>query len=90
MGAFTDLWKSERGLLALSIIVAATVLTALGQMTVPDWKEIVIGVYGVYAVSKGATGVAQIWKGGSPVDADVDHALVSVVNTEATKPEVKP
>ena len=69
VGALSDLWNSERGLLAAVIIVAATVLCALGRMPVSTWQETVVGVYGVYAVSKGATGVAQIWKG--PADPSI-------------------
>ena len=36
MGALTDLWRSERGLLAVLIIIAASVLAGLGSMPVAE------------------------------------------------------
>lgn len=74
MGALTDLWKSERGLLALAIIICATVLLALDKISVSDWKEINIAVYGVYGVSKGATGVAAIVR-----DRHIRTAAISAI-----------
>jgi uncharacterized transporter YbjL len=60
MGALTDLWKSERGLLAVLIIIAATVLTAVGQMTIDMWKEITLWIFGLYAGSKTVTGAVAM------------------------------
>lgn len=85
MGAITDLWRSERGILALAIILAATVLLALDKISVSDWKEINIAVYGVYGVSKGATGVAAIVR-----DRHIRTAAISVIGANAnTSPEAK-
>lgn len=63
MGAIADIWHSERGLIALAIIVAATVLAALGRMSIGDWQTFVLGVFIAYAAGKTATGVASIIKG---------------------------
>jgi hypothetical protein len=63
MGALTDLWKSERGLLCLVIIVAATVLTGLERMTVEQWTTFVELIFGTYVVGKTATGIVQIRSG---------------------------
>jgi hypothetical protein len=62
MGAITDLWKSERGLVAILLILGATVLTALGKMPVPDWREYTLYIFGTYALAKTVTGTVQIVK----------------------------
>jgi hypothetical protein len=63
MGAITDLWKSERGLLAVLIIVAASVLTGLDKMTVADWQTFVMGIFIAYAAGKTVTGAVAIMRG---------------------------
>lgn len=61
-GAIADLWKSERGLLALTLIIAATVLAALGHTNWDAWKEFSLYVFGIYTTAKTLTGAAQIIK----------------------------
>lgn len=63
MGAITDLWKSERGLVAVLLIIAATVLASLGKMTFTDWREYTLYIFGTYAAAKTITGALQIIKG---------------------------
>lgn len=65
MGALTDLWKSERGLIAILLIIGATVLAALGKMTFADWREYTLYIFGTYAVLKTITGTVQVIKGGT-------------------------
>ncbi len=65
MGAIKDLWASERGLLCLAIIVAATVLRGLAMMTTDQWIELVKWVFVTYAAAKTVTGAFQIAKGGT-------------------------
>ena len=65
-GAIADLWRSERGLLCLVILLAATILAALNVLPVGEWKSLVLYVYGTYVVGKTATGVIEVWKGGKP------------------------
>ena len=65
MGALTDLWKSERGLLAVLLIVAVTVLACMGLVTFAEWREYTLYVYGAYAIAKTITGTAQVIKGGT-------------------------
>jgi len=60
MGALTDLWKSERGLLAILLVVGATVLTALSHMTVAEWREYTLWMFGLYAGSKTVTGAVDL------------------------------
>jgi|GEM_PF-6378622 len=80
MGALTDLWRSERGLLAVLIIIAASVLTGLGSMPVAEWQTFVTGIFVAYAAGKTVTGAVEILKGkpagsASPVeDAKGDAA----------------
>lgn len=63
MGAITDLWKSERGLVCVALIIAATVLTGLGKLTVPEWKDYTLYLFYGYAAAKTITGAVQIAKG---------------------------
>ena len=65
MGALTDLLKSERGFFALALVIASTVLTGLGQMTVDMWKEFNLYIFGIYVVGKSATGAVALLKGGT-------------------------
>jgi hypothetical protein len=58
MQALTDLFKSERGLLGLALLVAATVLTALGHMSIDQWQTFSMVVFGTYVAGKTASGVA--------------------------------
>lgn len=67
MGAVADIWKSERGLLCLVIILASTVLAWRGILAVADWQQMIIYIFGTYVVGKTATGVASILKG-QPAD----------------------
>ena len=63
MGAMTDLWRSERGLLAVLIICAASVLAGLGSMPVAEWQTFVTGIFVTYAAGKTITGSVEILKG---------------------------
>jgi len=63
MGAIADLWKSERGLLAVLIIVAASILAGLDKMPVADWQTFVTGIFIAYAAGKTVTGAVAILKG---------------------------
>lgn len=66
MGALKDLLASERGLVALALIIAGTVLAATGHMAITEWKEFALWVFGTYVAGKTTTGVAQIIKGAPP------------------------
>jgi len=72
MGALKNLWNSERGLVAIALIVACTVLVAIGRITVEQWQSYSTWIFGIYVAGKTATGTAQIIRstppGGSPSD----------------------
>ena len=59
MGALADLWKSERGLIALVLIICVTVLASIGHVTFPDWQSYTTWVFGIYVAGKTATGVTE-------------------------------
>jgi len=61
--AIKDLFASERGLLCLVILIAATVLAAMGKFSYADWREYTTYIFGTYVVGKTATSVAQVIKG---------------------------
>jgi len=65
MGALTDLLKSERGFFALALVIASTVLAALGHMTIDMWKEFNLYIFGIYVTGKSVTGAVALFKGGS-------------------------
>jgi len=77
MGAFTDLWKSERGLLAVLIIVAASVLAGIDKMPVADWQTFVTGIFITYAAGKTVTGAVAIMKGTTDPAPAPDASILS-------------
>lgn len=62
MSALQDLFASERGLFALVLVVAATVLTALGHMAVTQWQDFALWVFGIYAGAKTVTSSVGLLK----------------------------
>jgi hypothetical protein len=81
MGAITDLWRSERGLIAVLLILGATVLTALGQMAVAEWRDYTLYIFGVYATAKTVTGAVQVWRSPAAASAASDTAAESRATT---------
>lgn len=69
MGAITDLWRSERGLLAVLIIIAASVFVAIGKMPVASWETFVMVIFGTYAAGKTITTAVETIKGPAPQPA---------------------
>jgi len=58
MGALLNLWNSEKGLVGLLLLIAATVLTAIGRMPLDEWTEYTMVIFGTYVVGKTVQGVA--------------------------------
>lgn len=58
MGAIADLWKSERGLVAITLIVATTVLCAISVITAAQWLDYTKWIFVTYAAAKTVTGVS--------------------------------
>lgn len=82
MGALTDLWRSERGLLCLVIILAASVLAALGKTDFNGWSSFVMVVYGTYVAGKTLTSAVES-RGRAPGKPDV--VGIQVNNPPATE-----
>jgi len=90
MGALTDLWKSERGLLTVLIIIAATALTALGHMTIEMWKEMTLYIFGIYVAGKSVTGAIGLFKGTLSPDAASPAPALAPAPTPAPTPVPEP
>jgi hypothetical protein len=55
---------SEKGILALALIIGATVLTALGKMSLAEWQEYTIWIFGIYTGGKAVQGAASAIRDG--------------------------
>lgn len=64
MGAIRDLWSSERGLVAVALIVGATVLASIRILTADQWVSYTEWIFVTYAASKTVTGSVAIMKSG--------------------------
>jgi hypothetical protein len=65
MQALKDTLSSERGLWGLALIVAATTLTALSHMSVVEWQDYTIKVFGIFVGGKSLTTFAGLIRGGA-------------------------
>lgn len=61
MGAIADLWNSERGLVAVLLILAMSVLTGIGVFTGAQWIDYTKWLATVYIGSKTVTGAVQLF-----------------------------
>lgn len=59
MGAIKDLFESERGLVAVVLVVAATVMWGIGRMTIDQWTAFGTWIYTAYVAGKTITGAAS-------------------------------
>jgi hypothetical protein len=98
MGALTDLWKSERGLLTALILIAAGILAGLAVLTADQWMDFTKFIFVTYVSGKTVTGTVQILRGSavqpSPEARQATPAEVAALDkriAEDNKPaEVKP
>lgn len=70
MGALSDLWKSERGLVGLAIILATTVLFALGRISSEQWTTIIQWTFATYVAGKSVTSAIGIHAAASSKKSD--------------------
>ncbi len=56
MGALKAIWNSEKAVVLGVLVVSATVLVALGRMTVQDWQSYTTWLAGFYVAGKTAQG----------------------------------
>lgn len=57
--ALRDLWRSERGLMCLLILAAATALVLTGRMTTEQWTTFVQWVFATYVIGKSISGAKK-------------------------------
>lgn len=57
------LLDSKKGLQGLVLILAATTLVAIGVMSVEQWQEYTVWIFGIYAGAETVNGTAAIIKG---------------------------
>lgn len=74
MGALLDLWKSERGLVAITLIASATVALALGVISTDQWIDYTKWLFAAYAAGKTATSVAGIVSGHKTAESSAKTA----------------
>lgn len=101
MGALSDLWKSERGLLGIALIMACTVLCVVSRISVDQWLDYTRWIFASYAASKAVTGAAVAFaasreaEAGAARDAAAARAaesrsaldnLVDFIKTQAPTP----
>lgn len=60
LGAFKNLWHSEKAIAVGMLVIAATVLTALGDMTIEQWTEYTKYLVTVYVGGKTIQGVTEM------------------------------
>jgi hypothetical protein len=60
LGALPALLNSEKAVMAILLLVAATVLAALGQLPIPMWKELAESVFLIYVGGKTVQGSAAL------------------------------
>lgn len=54
-----DLASSEKAVVSLAVLIGFTVLTAMGQMAVADYRESALYVLGIYTGGKALQGAAS-------------------------------
>ncbi len=74
MSAILDLLKSERGIAFLALVIAATVLAALGHITFVEWQDYTKVLFVGYVAAKSITGAVDL----------ATHASRTKADTEAT------
>lgn len=93
MGAIKDLWQSERGLVAILLIVACTVLCAMTRLTIDQWLDYTKWIFITYAAAKTVTGTAKIAadsaKSPSPSSSLLDGVLTAFLHkaNDSTSPQ---
>lgn len=60
MGALKDLWQSERGLVAIALIAAISVMLGLGRITSDQWTDYTKWIFLTYVGGKTITGAVAI------------------------------
>jgi hypothetical protein len=81
MSAITDLFKSERGILTILLVIAAGILAGLGRIPSADYLTYSKWIFVTYTAGKSVTGAVQILKGGT---ADPEQAATTNSTSTST------
>jgi hypothetical protein len=68
MSVVKNFINSEKAIVCLGLIVAASVLTALNHMTIAEWREYTTWIAGIYVGGKSLQGAAAAYANGKTVD----------------------
>ncbi len=97
MGALKDLWSSERGIVAIALLIATSVLCALGHITTDQWLVHTKWLFVTYVAGKTVTGATALWAGAPAEDPRPplsEHVLSkladALINHRQTDPAVSP
>ncbi len=85
MGAIKDLLNSERGVVALALIIAATVLCALRLISTQQWLDYSTWIFTTYAAAKTITGAIVAAKA-KPAEAPAASDATSTVAIPVAQP----
>lgn len=73
MGALTNFWNSERGLFAIVLVLAVTVMACIGTIDFDAWERVIKWISGFYIGGKTITGAVVALKAPSdPSPAKLD------------------
>ncbi len=86
MQGIIDLFSSERGIIGLALIIGATVLTAIGVMSIDAWTTYTFRVFAVYAAAKTITGAVSIMGATSAAKASLAVAAAPAAAVETPAP----
>lgn len=93
-GALKDMLQSEKGLMALLILIAVSAFVYTGHATYEQWAEVVLPMYGIYAATKAATSVgvsmAQRGKTADSGSAPVVAVVTGAVGSSPAAPVAPP
>jgi hypothetical protein len=88
MGALKDLFSSERGFFALVLVIAATVLTGLHDMTIDQWQSFATWVFGIYVGGKTITSAVGLFTTPAAIAANAKYSPAIVAITPSETPKV--
>ena len=87
-----DLFRSEKAVVAFTILLAITVFVALGKMTVDEWRVDALWILGIYTGGKTAQGVADaVARRNAPATPQFDiPGILSELAKIGSKPPTAP
>lgn len=89
--AIKDLLGSEKGFVALLLIIGATVLAGLDKVTFDAWRDYTVWIFAIYAGTKTATSaVAMITGQTAPADLKPAEKTTAKMPMIEPPPEAKP